>query len=65
MVEIPILRFKPAEPVNTVEVLETQVRRLIEVGIPKEVGVVGAKFLDDVYAHPSFGSVSRGSIRDS
>lgn len=47
MVEIPVLRFKPAEPVNLTEVLEAQARRLIEVGIPGEVGVNGGVFLDD------------------
>jgi hypothetical protein len=44
---VPALEFPPAVPVNLLEVLEGQVRSLVANGIPKEVGVDGAKFLDD------------------
>lgn len=46
-IQVPVLRFAPAQPVNLAEMLEAQARRLIEVGVPSEVGVNGAKFLDD------------------
>lgn len=44
---VPIPRFPPALPVNLREVLEAQARCLIANGIPGEVGVVEAKFLDN------------------
>lgn len=50
MIEVPRLMFVPALPANLKEMLEAQVRRLIEVGLPKEVGVDEAKFLDDAMA---------------
>ncbi len=43
MVEVPRLKFVPA---NLLEMLEAQVGRLTEVGVPGEVGVDGAEFLD-------------------
>lgn len=47
MIKVPYLTFVPAQPANLTEVLEAQVGRMIEVGLPKEVGVEEAKFLDD------------------
>jgi len=47
MIEMPKLTFVPAQPANLPEVLEAQIRRLIEVGAPKEVDVNEEKFLDD------------------
>lgn len=47
MVDVPILKFVPDKPANLSEVLEAQVRRLIEIGAQKEVGVEEGKFLDD------------------
>ena len=47
---VPTLMFVPAQPANLTEVLEAQIRRLIDVGVPKEVGVEEAKFLDDAIA---------------
>jgi len=47
MIEMPKLTFVPAQPANLPEVLKAQIRRLIEVGAPKEVGVNEEKFLDD------------------
>ena len=49
-VEVPVLQFKPAEPINLHEVLESQVRRYIEIGMPKEVQTSEEKFLDDAMA---------------
>lgn len=46
-IQVPSLRFLPPQPVNLVEMLEAQTKRLIEVGVPGEVGVKKAKFLDD------------------
>lgn len=50
MIEVPVLTFLPAQPANLVGVLEAQIRRLIECGVPGEVGVEEAKFLDDAMA---------------
>jgi hypothetical protein len=50
IVEVPKLQFKPAEPINLLEVLEAQARRLIEIGVPKEVNAAEDKFLDDAMA---------------
>lgn len=47
MIEVPRLTFVPAQPANLAEVLEAQIRRLIECGVPGEVGVDEAKFKDD------------------
>ena len=47
MIRVPELQFVPAQPANLTEVLESQIRRLIECGVPQEVGVDKAKFLDD------------------
>lgn len=45
--EMPSLKFRPVEPLNLLEVLEAQARRLIAIGTPKQVGVNEAKYLDD------------------
>jgi len=46
-IAIPALEFRPAEPLNLLEVLEAQVRSLIAIGSPNEAGVTEAKYLDD------------------
>jgi hypothetical protein len=50
MIEVPRLTFAPTQPVNLADVLEAQVRCLIECGVPKEVGVDVAKFKDGAMA---------------
>ncbi|MEI6498423.1 MAG: hypothetical protein WCO23_00475 [bacterium] len=47
---VPSLQFPPALPVNLPEVFEAQVRCLMAYGIHGEVGIDGAKFLDDAMA---------------
>lgn len=47
---VPVLQFKPAEPINLAEVLESQARKLIEIGVPKELKIDEAKFLDEAMA---------------
>lgn len=47
MITVPELTFVPAQPANLDEVLEAQVERLIEIGVPKKVGVAEGKFRDD------------------
>lgn len=49
-VVVPTLQFKPAEPINLLEVLESQARKLITIGIPKEVKIAEDKFLDEAMA---------------
>lgn len=44
---VPKLTFQPSLPLNWPEVGEAQVRRLIEVGVPKEIGVEEDKYLDE------------------
>ena len=50
MITVPALKFVPAQPANLAEVLEMQAKRLIEIGLPQEVAVTEAKFLDDAMA---------------